>query len=68
MREPVRSHLMAVRQGASSLPAVLAECDELQSRLAALLESSPLPPEPDRDRVEAFVMDTYAKAWAGHEA
>jgi uncharacterized protein len=68
MRETVRGHLMAVRQGHSSLPAVLAECDELQSRLAALLESSPLPLEPDRDRVETFVMDTYEKAWAGHEA
>jgi hypothetical protein len=32
----------------------------LELRLSALLESSPLPPEPHINRVECFVMDTYA--------
>jgi hypothetical protein len=35
-------------------------------RLNTLLESSPLPPEPDTARVERFVMNTYEAAWAGH--
>lgn len=68
MREPVRGHLMDVRSGRSSLPEVLTECTELERRLTALLNSSPLPPEPDRERVEQFVMDEYARAWTAQEA
>jgi len=64
MREPIRSRLMAVRKGQSSLPQVLAECTELELRLSALLESSSLPPEPDEKSVEEFVMNTYEAAWA----
>jgi predicted nucleotidyltransferase len=64
MREPSRRHLMDVRRGRSNLAEVLAECTELELRLSALLESSPLPPEPDINQVECFVMDTYAVAWA----
>ena len=64
MKEPVRSHLMDVRHGRSNLADVLAECMELELRLKELLVSSPLPPDPDLHTVEAFVMDTYASAWA----
>jgi uncharacterized protein len=64
MREPVRHHLMDVRQGRSNLADVLAECTQLELRLGALLDSSPLPLEPDLKTVECFVMDTYAAAWA----
>ncbi len=67
MREPVRSHLMDIRRGRSTLADVLAECTELELRLRALLDSSPLPPEPETDRVERFVMDAYAAAWAAQE-
>lgn len=67
MREPVRSHLMDVRQGRSNLPEVLAECAELETRLNALLDSSALPLEPDLATVENFVMDTYAAAWAARQ-
>ena len=64
MREPVRSHLMDVRQGRSNLADVLAECTELELRLGSLLDTSPLPVEPDLKTVESFVMDTYGAAWA----
>jgi predicted nucleotidyltransferase len=64
IREPVRSRLMDVREGRSNLAEVLAECTQLELRLAELLESSPLPSEPDLRTVETFVMDTYAAAWA----
>jgi hypothetical protein len=67
MREPVRSHLMDVRQGRSNLAEVLAECTDLEVRIAALLETSPLPSEPDMQTVENFVMDTYARAWDARE-
>ena len=64
MREPVRSHLMDVRNGRVNLADVLGECTELEMSLGALLESSPLPPDPDLNSVERFVMNTYAEAWA----
>lgn len=64
MREPVRTHLMDVRRGRCKLGDVLAECTELEMRLSELLDSSPLPQEPDLQTVESFVMDTYAGAWA----
>jgi hypothetical protein len=53
-----------VRRGGSSLAHVLAECTDLELRLSALLQSSPLPPQPDINSVECYVMDTYAAAWA----
>jgi uncharacterized protein len=64
IRESLRSHLMDVRNGRSNLADVLAECTQLELRLSALLDSSPLPPQPDLKTVEDFVMDTYAAAWA----
>lgn len=64
IQEPVRSHLMSVRQGMSNLADVLAECTRLELRLKKLLETSHLPPEPDWGTVESFVMDIYATAWA----
>lgn len=64
MREPVRSHLMDVRQGRSNLTDILAECKELELRLGTLIDSSPLPLEPDVKTVECFVMDAYEASWA----
>lgn len=64
VREPIRSHLMDVRQGRSNLTEVLSECTQLEVRLGELLDSSPLPLEPDIKAVESFVMDAYAAAWA----
>jgi hypothetical protein len=55
---------MDVRQGRSNLADVLAECTQLELRLGVLLDSSPLPAEPDLKTVECFVMDTYETAWA----
>ena len=63
MGEPIRSHLMDIRQGRGNLAEVLAECTELELRLSRLLESSSLPLDPDWKTVEDFVMDTYAAAW-----
>lgn len=65
IREPIRSHLMDVRRGQSNLADVLTECTQLELRLSELLDSSPLPPEPDLKAVENFMMDTYAAAWTG---
>lgn len=67
IRDPVRSHLIDVRSGRSSLAEVLTECTELEACLRALQTSSPLPPTPDINRVEQFVLQAYARAWAASE-
>jgi hypothetical protein len=54
---------MDVRRGRSNLTDVLQECTELELRLSGLLDSSPLPPDPNLRTVESFVMDTYASGW-----
>ena len=64
MREPVRSHLMDVRHGRSNIADVLEECKDLELRMVNLLDSSPLPPNPDWAAVERFVMQTYERSWA----
>ncbi|MGA8677595.1 MAG: hypothetical protein WB621_20475 [Candidatus Acidiferrales bacterium] len=46
---------------------VLEECTQLELRLASLLDSSPLPLEPDVRTVECFVMETYEAAWASQQ-
>jgi len=63
MPEPERSRAMAVRRGERSFDEVLAEIDEVQARLAAALERTPLPDEPDRAAVDAFLVAAYRRAW-----
>src|ERR671937_1498284 len=57
MPEPTRSRVMAVRLGERSFDEGLAEIDEVQRRLAAALEQTELPDEPDREAVDAFLVD-----------
>jgi len=63
MPEPARSRAMAIRLGERSLDEVLAEIDDVQARLAAALEQTTLPDEPERDAVDAFLVDAYRRAW-----
>jgi hypothetical protein len=44
---------------------VIAEIDEVEARLQAALERTPLPAEPDRAAVDAFLVDAYRRVWAG---
>jgi hypothetical protein len=63
MPEPERYRILAVRTGNVPFDEVLAEADELQRRLEALLQSSPLPEHADDDAVNAFLADTYRAWW-----
>jgi uncharacterized protein len=63
MREPERSRVMAIRTGDSTFAEAIAEIDEVERQLAAALASSPLPAEPDRATVDAFLVDAYRRAW-----
>jgi hypothetical protein len=54
---------MAIRTGERSFEETIAEIDEVESRLAAALERSPLPAEPDRAAVDRFLIEAYRRAW-----
>jgi uncharacterized protein len=63
MAEPERSRAMAIRTGERSFEEAVAEIDEVERLLAEALERTSLPPEPDRERVNAFLVDAYRRAW-----
>jgi uncharacterized protein len=60
---PTRSRVLAIRLRQCSFDDVLAEIDEVESRLAAALEQTALPDEPDRAAVDTFLVDAYRRAW-----
>jgi uncharacterized protein len=66
--EPLVSHLCDVRLGRVPLSDVIAESMEVEARLEGLLETSPLPPYPDTDRIDAFLVETYTGWWRGSGA
>jgi predicted nucleotidyltransferase len=63
MPEPQRSRVMAIRVGERSYEEAIAEIDEAERLLAEALERTSLPPEPDRERVDRFLVDAYRRAW-----
>jgi hypothetical protein len=63
MPEPQRSRVMAIRTGERSFGEAIAEIDEVEARLAAALERTPLPPAPDRAEVDRFIVDAYRRGW-----
>jgi len=67
MREPERTRILDVRNGRMGFDEVLAEADELQHRLEALLQTSPLPERADQAAVEAFLVETYRSRWAAQD-
>lgn len=70
MVDPMRSRILDVRQGRVDINAVLTQAGELEQELKDLLDTSPLPEEPDREKVEQWMQRTYWHHWAatyGHE-
>ena len=63
MPEPVRSRIMQIRLGERSEDEVVAEIEDVERRLVQASEASPLPEQPDHERVNAFVVDAYREAW-----
>ena len=62
--EPWLSWLRDLRQGRHTRDEALAAAAELEARLGALASSSALPPEPDRDAADRWLVDVYRRAWA----
>jgi len=63
MEEPERSRTMAIRTGERSFQEAIAEIEEVERLLAEALERTSLPREPDRERVNSFLVDAYRRAW-----
>ena len=63
MGEPERSRTMAIRTGERSFEEAIAEIEEVERLLAGALERTSLPREPDRERVNSFLVEAYRRAW-----
>lgn len=64
MAEPERSYLFSVRQGGYDMQQVLTRAGELERELKDLLETSPLPAEPDTATVDEWMLRVYFRAWS----
>jgi len=62
MAEPDRSRVMAIRRGDVPLGEALPEIDAIELRLHEAVENSPLRTEPDYERVDAFLIESYRES------
>ncbi len=60
---PWRSYLRDLRQGKVTKDEALATAYEMEMRLLDLAVTSPLPEQPDRDRANRWLIDTYRALW-----
>jgi hypothetical protein len=58
MAEESRAWLYRLRQGEIPMSEMLARAGEIEAALAAAIETSPLPEEPDEPAVEAWMQRT----------
>ena len=58
---------MAIRTGQRTFDEAIAEIEELERRLADAVERTALPPQPDDDAVNAFLVSAYRRAWGWRE-
>ena len=63
MPEPWRGAALAIRQGKTLLPVVTSAIASFEERLTMLLKTSPVPDEPDYEKVNRFLIETYRDYW-----
>lgn len=63
MAEPMRSRILDIRQGRVTQADATEECLDVESKLTALLVTSPLPSHPDTTRVNKWMQETYLTTW-----
>ncbi|MFB9968266.1 nucleotidyltransferase domain-containing protein [Sinosporangium siamense] len=68
MPEPWRTWIVDLRQGRHSKDEALAVADDMEARLTRLIETSHLPPRPDAERADRWLVDAYSAVWAGDSA
>lgn len=62
--EPWLSWLRDLRTGRHTRDEALEVAADLEARIDALIGTSPLPPHPDRDAVNRWLVSAYQRAWA----
>jgi len=67
MQEPERSWLLGVRTGKATLQECLTKAGELDQELKDLLETSPLPDEPNTEKVESWMVNVYLQQWKARD-
>jgi predicted nucleotidyltransferase len=63
LRPSERDRCLAVRKGEVSMNDMLTECGLLEQKLEDLLDTSPLPDDPNEALVETWMLDQYWQAW-----
>jgi hypothetical protein len=64
MPEPWRGWLTDLRLGRHTKQEALDAAEDLEVRLAGLMETSHLPPEPDRERADRWLIEVYQDVWS----
>jgi hypothetical protein len=65
MPEPWRGWLTDLRLGRHTRQEALDAAEDLENQLAGLMETSPLPAVPDRDRADAWLIEVHHDVWSG---
>lgn len=63
MRQAERERVVGIRTGKVSLQEVLSQAGEMEADLRALLDTSPLPEEPDREGIDRLLRECYLRTW-----
>jgi predicted nucleotidyltransferase len=66
MAEPIRSRIMAIRRGEVAEADAVREIEQIEAQLVRAVNESSMPSEPDYERVDAFLVDSYREAWGWH--
>lgn len=65
MPERERQLVLETKRGEGDMNQVLATVAELEREISDLIDTSPLPDEPDRDAVNRFLVDAHLRSWNG---
>jgi len=62
--EPWLTWLRALRTGGKTKEEALEAAGDLEARLEDLLSTSPLPPHPDREAADRWMIEAYLSTWS----
>ena len=64
VQQPYRDYLLAIRNGERTLEEVTRWIEELETDLKYKIDNCSLPPMPDMDRINKFLVEAYQECWA----
>ncbi|HUJ67547.1 MAG TPA: hypothetical protein VLX59_18520 [Acidimicrobiales bacterium] len=62
--QPWLTWLRALRTGGKTKEEALEAAGDLEARLEDLLSTSPLPPHPDREAADRWMIEAYLSTWS----